>query len=682
MDQITIKFFYQNNPISIYVTDRNESMKLLFERFGSKIGMDPKDFYFMYNATPIDLNQTKTLNDLNKTDKLITILALKFDDDNPNQNDNLPGNNNNMSINNSINNFNSLNMSNMNNNSNIMMMNNNPSNFMNMSMNMNSNMSQNKNQKESKTVLCPFCKSLSVLKIDGYKIITDNCIQGHTSSNNLSFMDFNKSQFYDESSILCSLCGKSKMDTFANKFHLCSCGMFLCPMCENNHQQPGHSSIDFDEKDYFCISHGERFISYCNDCHMNLCYRCETEHYQEHKNRTIFSNINPSIEYINEMKRKMALLQNNINQFCLQLNEIINSFYEVKQQLFSFYKINERIINNFDIGKRNFHILKNVNNLKDNIGTNSILIQNLTEFISERDFDKKLKTLGEIYQKIKSKPVPVPQMPNINFNQNNQNQNSNIINQNMNNNNNQGRTGNELSIIYDTRRNNNFREDDYEDEGDNGEQEGVKIRIFGREFVYNNKEKCVILVKNVQKPLSEFYEFSQDELEENHLLVVTIVELQPITDMSYMFHGCKYLLNLPDLEKWDTKNVTKMNYMFGKLQLKSLSDLSKWNTQNVVSMSAMFMGCRGLEELPDISTWDTKNVTSMECMFMDCRSLKSLPDISKWDTGKVTSMESMFSFCQKLTSLPNLRNWNLSSIESQEDMFDNCELIPQGQRPW
>ena len=53
-------------------------------------------------------------------------------------------------------------------------------------------------------------------------------------------------------------------------------------------------------------------------------------------------------------------------------------------------------------------------------------------------------------------------------------------------------------------------------------------------------------------------------------------------------------------------------------------------------MSHMFgdalTGCKSLLSLPDISKWDTQNVTNMSYMFKDCYSLSSLSDISKWDT--------------------------------------------------
>ena len=64
-------------------------------------------------------------------------------------------------------------------------------------------------------------------------------------------------------------------------------------------------------------------------------------------------------------------------------------------------------------------------------------------------------------------------------------------------------------------------------------------------------------------------------------------------------------------------------------------------------MSYMFYLCNSLKSLPDISKWDTKNVTNMSCMFYYCKSLKSLPDISKWKLNKELDKEDMFKGCNK-----------------------------------
>ena len=43
----------------------------------------------------------------------------------------------------------------------------------------------------------------------------------------------------------------------------------------------------------------------------------------------------------------------------------------------------------------------------------------------------------------------------------------------------------------------------------------------------------------------------------------------------------------------------------------------------------MFSVCKSLVSLPDISKWNIKNVTNMNLMFVGCNSLISLPDLSK-----------------------------------------------------
>ena len=55
-------------------------------------------------------------------------------------------------------------------------------------------------------------------------------------------------------------------------------------------------------------------------------------------------------------------------------------------------------------------------------------------------------------------------------------------------------------------------------------------------------------------------------------------------------------------------------------------------------MSYMFSNCKTLESLPDISKWDTKNVTNMSYIISNCNSLESLPDISKRNTKNVIDL--------------------------------------------
>jgi len=63
-------------------------------------------------------------------------------------------------------------------------------------------------------------------------------------------------------------------------------------------------------------------------------------------------------------------------------------------------------------------------------------------------------------------------------------------------------------------------------------------------------------------------------------------------------------------------------------------------------LQVFFAGCRSLISLSDISKWNTKKVKKLSKIFNGCYDLNPLPDISKWNTNSVTDMNSLFSFYQ------------------------------------
>ena len=66
--------------------------------------------------------------------------------------------------------------------------------------------------------------------------------------------------------------------------------------------------------------------------------------------------------------------------------------------------------------------------------------------------------------------------------------------------------------------------------------------------------------------------------------------------------------------------------MFSGSSIESLPDISKWNTKNIINMNGIFCMCESLKSLPDISNWNTENVKDISEMFSRS-SLESLPDI-------------------------------------------------------
>ena len=269
--------------------------------------------------------------------------------------------------------------------------------------------------------------------------------------------------------------------------------------------------------------------------------------------------------------------------------------------------------------------------------------------------------------------------------------------------------GNEINIIY---------------------KKGKKdeIRLFGKEFVKNNKDKCKMVINNKEYNIKEFYKLNNKDLK------LKLIGIKDIISMKCIFSECENLYSLPDINKWDTKNITDMSFIFYKCSnLVELPDISKWDTSNVINMSAMFSGCKRLKSLPniakwdigkvkymggnykdlsslvplkdselfqitkndskyisdtgmffncsslvslpDISKWKMKNVSNIESMFYSCSSIKILPSISSWDTRSITSLKNMFYFCSSLKLLPDISFWNTGNVTNMENIFSFCSSL-------
>jgi len=202
--------------------------------------------------------------------------------------------------------------------------------------------------------------------------------------------------------------------------------------------------------------------------------------------------------------------------------------------------------------------------------------------------------------------------------------------------------------------------------------EKTKIRLFGKKFCDNNKNKCNLIINNKETELCEFYE-DQNSFPNTLILNIQLEINEKLTDISFMFSDCSSLLNIIGISYWNTSTITKMNNIFsGCCNLLNLPDISNWDVSNVIDMSNMFSNCSLIKNIPNISNWNTKNVINMSNMFYNCSSLITLPDLSKWNTSKVKDMSCMFSKCKSLNNLPNISKWNISEVFSMNRMFSEC----------
>jgi surface protein len=334
---------------------------------------------------------------------------------------------------------------------------------------------------------------------------------------------------------------------------------------------------------------GDEFFR-CLTCKENLCLLCKPNHDTRHniirydqrnyicqihneplikyciqcKKNICFScegHENHKIEDLGNLKPNIEEKKKILSEFKLCIDKINKGIKEVIEELNGFmlyinkyYEINNNIVENYDTKRRNFQVLKNLKEINNN---NKII--DIIKNINNNNIKDKIYDIIDLYNNMDK---------------------------------------NKMTIIY----NNNDKN---------------KIKLFGEDFIKNNKDNCYLIINNKKQELTEYI-----EIKEQQKLEIKLYETKNITDMSGMFCNCSSLSSLPDISKWDAKNIT--------------------------DMSCMFRDCSSLSSLPDISKWDTKNVTNMHYMFRFCSSLNSLPDISKWNTKNVTDMSYMFHCCRSL----------------------------------
>jgi len=514
---------------------------------------------------------------------------------------------------------------------------------------------------KSKEIVCPRCRESILFSINDYMITLNGCKNKHTTKD-LSFTDFESTQYIDESKIVCGKCkNKNKAESSKRLFYRCfTCKMNLCVLCNSTHDKD-HNIVDYDLKNYFCELHNEKFTSYCKKCEKSICALCEGNHETHEVIKYKISNKDDKIIELQDLKGKIDAIKNNINIIKETLDKAYNTIMEY-YSMCSFY------IENYNMKNRNYEILNNINKLisKD-------IMNDLNKIINQNDINQKFKEIIEINNKVNKGGNR--DIFNNNVNINNMAKKKKRISQNIN-------KDYQITIFYKINENND------------------KIKIFDDEFISNNEGKCTFMCEDNEYELQEYFDLYDLESRGN-MLEIKLNHINKITDMSSMFFNCKELASLPDINKWDTSNVTNMSSvffdcrsltsisdisrwntskvtdmsrMFGYCEkLTSLPDISKWNTSNVTDMREMFSNCSSLLSLPDISKWKTNNVVDMDNMFQDCRSLSSLPDISKWNTNKVTDMSYMFNDCEKLSRFPNISKWDVNNLKYKESMFDGCK---------
>ena len=317
-----------------------------------------------------------------------------------------------------------------------------------------------------------------------------------------------------------------------------------------------------------------------------------------------------------ELFEKKKELKDKIYLINNDIKVLINILNSVMNNINIYYKINEDIIDNYNNNENlNYETIYYLNQFK----ADDSILNELNKIIECNNIKDKFNNIFNIYTKM-----------NID----------------------------ELNIIY--------------------KVTNKEVKLFNESFIKKNKNNCKLIINEKEQELKEKYNFGLFSSKKD-TLKIKLKGITNIINAADMFDNCKSLLSLPDIDKWDTSNITNMAWMFSNCSLLSLPNISKWNISNVVNTNHMFYGCSLLESLPDISEWDTSNVKDMSHLFRNCKKLSSLPDISKWNTSNVTNISYMFYGCSALSSLPEISKWDTSKVTDMFNMFYDCKnslIIP------
>jgi len=479
------------------------------------------------------------------------------------------------------------------------------------------NESGNNSNISSPFIICPICKEPARYEMVDYRIKIYNCKNGHVVDNIL-LKEFENTQLIDESLIICDKCKiNNKSNTYNKEMYICNiCNLNLCPLCKSNHDKK-HKIISYEQKYYICNQHNKEYNSYCEECKYDLCVLCKKDH-RQHKIIS-YDEIIPEIYHREDFNDEYTIKQN-INDWKKDFNSriefIIDRLNNVKKNMEIYFKFIEKNLLNYNIDNINYNIIQNINyDIKDRRVSNLFFFDDINKIIRDNSYKEFIPLIFKMYN---------------------------------------GMNKNEIDLLYNI---------------PNNEKE---IKIFGDEFVRNNKDLCRIIFNNKEYDLTET--FNCENIKDN-ILKIKLKGINNATDLNSMFEGCSQLSNLSNFSNLDTSYVLDMSSLFRYCKCLELPDISNWNTSNVRKMAFMFCECSSLKFLPDISNWNTSNVEDMKLIFSSCSSLQSLPDISKWNTSNVFEMCSMFGECSSLQSLPDISKWDTSNVFGMNFMFSNCKSL-------
>ena len=153
----------------------------------------------------------------------------------------------------------------------------------------------------------------------------------------------------------------------------------------------------------------------------------------------------------------------------------------------------------------------------------------------------------------------------------------------------------------------------------------------------------------------------------------------PITDISYICHGCKKLKDI-NLGVLQNAVIKQINHAFYNCEVITSIDLSKLQFGSVSSLQNVFYGCKSLLSI----NWGDntfRSCTNIQGLFFNCESLTSI-DLSPLEGSKANGTANIFCGCKSLTSIDLSPLINCTFNANSTTVFSLCLELKTIIVPW
>ena len=279
--------------------------------------------------------------------------------------------------------------------------------------------------KNLRLIKCPKCDyNDCIIDLINFKVALYGCEHEHINFTN--YDKYFKTQKFELSENICGTphCISSHQKDYLDYYLCLTCCKMLqktksfCYSCNESHKKENddHIGVKFNDRNYYCRSHWNKFIKYCFNCKKNLCETCVKDHTEhQFKNYELMA---PNEKELQSLKDFLLKMKKNISNLKIIINDIIYNLNGTMKIFNNYYEIANDIVGKYELYNKDlkdYNILKSLRNLKF---SNNQIMEELDAIINEDDIYKKvslmIKLYGDKYQRYVSDKMNDTDYKNIN----------------------------------------------------------------------------------------------------------------------------------------------------------------------------------------------------------------------------------------------------------------------------